>query len=379
MNILIAPNAFKHSLPASEIAEAIKSGFEDSNLESDYLLFPIADGGEGITDILIKKLKGRLEHVKVSDALGREIATSFGIIANDTAVIELASASGLKWLKNADLNPLITSSFGTGQLILKALDSGLRKFVIGLGNSATVDGGVGILQALGVKFLNVNHQEIGLGGAQLAHITQVDCSGIDIRLKDCHIKVACDVENKLLGESGAARVFAPQKGASEKMVVILENALTNFNRITKQDLGKDMSDLLHGGAAGGVAASLAIFLNAELVSGAGYLLQLTGFEEALSKSDLLVTAEGGLDEQTLAGKGPYGAAKLAKQKGLPVIVFAGQIPYNLDLSKFEYFDAVFSIGTGPVTLDEALKNTAQNLRRTACQVGKMLKLKLNTD
>lgn len=378
MHVIIAPNTFKNSLSAFDVAEAIKAGFVKSGLAASYTLFPIADGGEGITDILVRQLNGHLAPAKVQDALGREIKTSYGLIKNNTtAVIELARASGLSWLKKEELDPLRASTFGTGQLIIQALDKGIRHLVMGLGNSATIDGGMGMLTALGVRFLNKDGQLIKPGAGGLINLHTIDLSELDERLQDCGITVACDVENTLLGETGAAQVFGPQKGANPETVLLLEQGLTRLNQVVKEQLGIDMAGILHGGAAGGTAATLSAILKAQLVPGVDYLMDLTGFADFLSKADLLVTAEGGLDEQTLAGKGPYGVARRAKAKNIPVIALAGQIPATLDLARFKYFDAVFPIGTGPVALEEAILQTSKNLTRTAWQIGNLLQLSCN--
>ncbi|KAA5544830.1 glycerate kinase family protein [Adhaeribacter rhizoryzae] len=379
MHLIIAPNTFKHSLSAFAVAEAIKTGLQQSKLAATYTLFPIADGGEGITDILVQQLNGRLVPATVQDALGRNINTSFGLIKDDqVAVVELARASGLRWLQKHELNPLQASTFGTGQLIKQALDLGCRQIIMGLGNSATVDGGVGLLQALGVKFLDNQGQSIGLGAQGLLNLQSIDLTALDERLLTCNITVACDVENPLLGPKGAAQVFGPQKGANPETVLLLEQGLNRLNQVLKAALNKDMADWVHGGAAGGTAATLAAVLNADLVPGVNYLLDLTGFNEALANADLLITAEGGLDEQTLAGKGPYGVARHAQEKNIPVIALAGQIPANLNLALFEYFNAVFPIGTGPVSLEDALAHTTENLTRTAWQIGNLLQLNLRT-
>lgn len=378
MHLLIAPNTFKHSLSAFDVAKAIKEGLEKSNLPASFTLFPIADGGEGITDILVKQLNGRLQPVVVQDPLGRNIKTSFGIIPNNRmAIVELARASGLSWLHKDELNPLLASTYGTGQLIKCALDLNIRDIVMGLGNSATVDGGVGMLQALGAQFKDEQGKEIAPGAKGLLNLHSIVLSGLDVRLQECTITVACDVENPLLGPMGAARVFGPQKGADAQTVLILEEALTRLNEVVHSTFGKNIGDLVHGGAAGGTAAILAGVLGAELVPGVDYLLGLTNFSEALAMADLLITAEGGLDEQTLAGKGPYGVARQAKEKNIPVIALAGQIPPHLELTQFKYFDAVFPITTGPIPLELAIANTARNLSRTAWQIGNLLQLSFN--
>lgn len=379
MHIVISPNAFKHSLSGLEVAMAIRAGLEESGLAASYTVCPVADGGEGMLEILVNYWQGSLHTVTVPDPLGRPVEALFGLVnEGKTAIIELAQASGIKHLAHAERNPLQASTFGTGQLIKAALETGARDFLIGVGNSATVDGGTGLLQALGARFYDAANQLLTLGAAPLANLARMELTGLDPRLAQSKITVVCDVDNPLLGEQGAARVFGPQKGADAATVELLETSLARLAAIIQKDLGKDSTILSHGGAAGGTAAGLAAVLNADLVPGTEYILQKTNFSQVLKTADLLITAEGGLDEQTLAGKGPYGVAKVAKEHAVPVIAFAGQLPAGLDLKRFTYFDAVFPIGTGPVTLAEALAQTTINLHRTACQVGKILQLSLTS-
>ncbi|QNF35468.1 glycerate kinase [Adhaeribacter swui] len=379
MHVVISPNAFKHSLSGLEVANAIKAGLEESNIDATYFIFPVADGGEGMLEILVNHWQGTYRQVAVLDPLLRPITATFGLVnQGKTAVIELAQASGLKHLTSTEPDPLQASTYGTGQLVKAALDAGVQEILIGVGNSATVDGGTGLLQALGVQFYDEQDQQLPPGAASLRQLARIDLTELDSRLETCEITVVCDVDNPLLGPKGAAFVFGPQKGADEKAVVLLENALTNLAQIIQQQFNKQIAHLPHGGAAGGTAAGLAAILNAKLVPGTEYILQKTNFRELLNNADLLITAEGGLDEQTLAGKGPYGVAKLAKNLKIPVVALAGQMPVDLNLKDFHYFDAVFPIGTGPVPLTEAIAHTAVNLKRTACQVGKLLLLPVNT-
>ncbi len=378
MQIVISPNAFKHSLSGLEVAKAIQKGLEESGLKAQYTLCPVADGGEGMMEILVNFWQGTYHKATVQDPLGRSIEAIFGLINNGkTAVIELAQASGLKHLEPQERNPLRTSTFGTGQLLKAALDAGARDFIVGVGNSATVDGGTGLLQALGAEFYDANQQPLSPGAASLASLARIDISNLDPRLAQSKITVICDVDNYLLGDKGSARVFGPQKGADPAMVEVLENNLTRLATILQSNLGKDVTNLPHAGAAGGTAAGLAAVLNAELVPGTEFILRQIQFAEIIKNADLLITAEGGLDEQTLSGKGPYVVAKVAKEHHVPVIAFAGQFQAHLDLSQFKYFDVVLPIGTGPVTLNEALAQTAVNLQRTAFQVGKLWQLPLH--
>ncbi|HEY6902496.1 MAG TPA: glycerate kinase [Puia sp.] len=374
-NILIAPNAFKHGIDATGAANAIRTGLQNSALDCTCTVFPIGDGGDGTCELIVQKLGGRQVTVPVHDALGRPIDASYGLIDDgNTAVIEMADASGLRLIKKSELNPLIASSYGAGELIKAALDQGVKKIIFGIGGSATVDGGTGILEALGIRFLDSNHQPLtGLPEA-LSQLTAIDLSDLDPRVHSCEIVVLCDVDNLLLGSAGAAAVFGPQKGATEQDLPILEAALTRFAQTAFQLTGIDMTQLIHGGAAGGVSSGMHTFLGAQLVSGIDYFLQITGFEEALQNADIVITGEGSIDEQTLQGKGPYGVAHRAKAHGLPVIGLAGKIPLEKNTALGKYFDVLLSVGNEPAALERALQTTTQNLTRTAEAIGNLLAL-----
>ena len=375
MHILIAPNAFKNSLSAEEAAAAIKKGLQLSRLKCTDTCFPIADGGDGTGSLIIKKCKGQLIKKEVHDPLGRKISSQFGLIdKGKTAVIEMADSSGLRLLSKDELNPLTTSSAGTGELIRFALDEGVSKIIIAMGGSATVDGGCGILGALGVKFFNETGELLPPVPQSLENLARIDSSLLDQRICNCEIVVLCDVNNKLLGAQGSAAVFGPQKGAAPDDVAKLEKFLTNLNAVTYKQTGKRMSAMKHGGTAGGAAAGLSTFLNAKLVNGIEYFLQVTGFEKALQKCDLLITGEGSIDTQTLQGKGPFGVAKMAKQKSIPVIGLGGLVPLKADAVLNKYFDILMAIGNGPDGLPEALKNTRENLVRTSRIIGDLLSL-----
>ncbi|HYK47189.1 MAG TPA: glycerate kinase, partial [Parafilimonas sp.] len=325
MNILIAPNAFKNSLDAASVAAAIETGLLRSTLKCDCIRFPVGDGGDGTAEILVQRFEGRKMSRKAQDPLGRTIGVEFGLIEeNKTAVIEMADVSGLKLLKGKELDPLHATSFGTGELIRNALDKQVKKIILCIGGSATVDGGTGALRALGIRFLDQGNNVLNSLPAELNDLATIDLSALDKRIFNCEIVVLCDVENALLGEHGAAKIFGPQKGATEADVQKLETALNQFCDIVLQQAGKDMASIRHGGAAGGIAASFATLLNAELVNGIDYFLNITEFDKALTETDLVITGEGSIDEQTLRGKGPYGVAKRAKQKGVPVIALAGR-------------------------------------------------------
>src|SRR5690242_7740437 len=280
MHILIAPNAFKNSIDAKDAASAIKEGLLQSKLKCTCECFPVADGGDGTAALLIEKLKGTIIHTKVHDPLGRKIFSSFGIIDNgNTAVIELADTSGLRLLKPDEYDPLNTSTFGTGEMIIDALDKGAKKIILGIGGSATVDGGTGILKALGMRFFDSKENELQNLPRGLIDLASVDTSTIDERIFDAEIVVLCDVQNFLLGEKGAAKVFGPQKGATQEEVKTLEACLTKWRDITFRQTTKDMSAIKHGGAAGGVAACLTAYLNAQLVNGIDHFLHLIDFDK----------------------------------------------------------------------------------------------------
>ncbi|MBS1661496.1 MAG: glycerate kinase [Bacteroidetes bacterium] len=373
LRVLIAPNAFKHSLDADAAALAIEDGLRHSSLSCSCELFPVGDGGDGTGELIIKKCGGELVNVAVRDPLGRPIFASYGLIdGGGTAVIEMANASGLRLLAPSELNPLRALSFGTGQQMLSAVDKGVRRIVIGMGGSATVDGGVGILQALGCRFLDEEGVELSLLPGELVRLGSVDVSGMDKRVLDCEVVVLCDVDNFLLGAQGAAAMFGPQKGAKPEDVRLLDAGLERLAAVALRQLGRDMASITYGGTAGGASAGLFGFLNASLVNGIDYFLQLTGFEASVRRADIVITGEGSIDEQTLQGKGPFGVAAKAKEYGLPVIALAGKVPLGRNEALLRYFDVLLAIGNGPVDLPEALRSAGENMKRTGWEIGNML-------
>jgi glycerate kinase len=375
MHILIAPNAFKHSLSANQIAEAIQEGLKRSGATCTSECFPIADGGDGTGQLIVEKCGGIWHKYDVHDPLGRLIKAPLGIIdQGKTAVIEMADASGIRLVRSDEMLPLMASSFGTGELIRFALDRNVSRIIIGLGGSATVDGGIGILSALGIKFRDADGAELAALPINISQFRQIDLSGFDSRIFNCQITVLCDVDNLLLGEQGSAVVFGSQKGASPSDIKLLDLALTKLRDLAFQSTGIDMNEILHGGAAGGIAASLFTFLHARLVNGAEHFLELTDFEKRLKNADLLITGEGCLDEQTLQGKGPFAVAKLAKESNITVIGIAGSVPLNENPNLNRYFDIVMPIGNEPTDLQTAMNFTTSNLIRTASVIGKFLSL-----
>lgn len=373
MHILIAPNAFKNSATATEAAEAIQQGLLNSRLGCTTECFPIADGGDGTAELIIKKCNGTLVNVTVSDPLGRPVSTTFGLVDDGkTAIIEMANASGLRLLDADELNPMQTSSFGTGQMMKLALDSGVTTIILAMGGSATVDGGCGILNALGINFLDADGNILKPIPEELQRMASVDTRGLHNRIAACQIVVVCDVDNKLLGEQGAAMVFGPQKGATAEQVGMLEGFLANFSVVTQNYTRINIADIKYGGAAGGATSGIHAYLHARLVHGIEYFLQLTGFDQALQKADLVITGEGSVDAQTLQGKGPFGVAAMAKRYNLPVIGVAGKVPLDDDKELRKYFDVLLAIGNGPADMPTAIQHTHANLVRVGTEIARML-------
>ena len=372
MHVLIAPNAFKHALSAEEAATAIHQGLKRSALKCTTEVFPIGDGGDGTARLINNKLKGVAIQNKVLDPLGREISASFYFIKqNNLAVIELAEASGIKLLKKEEYNPLIVSTYGTGQLIRNALDLRVHQIILCIGGSATVDGGAGLLRALGIRFLDHHRKELQNLPEEFTKLHTVDISNLDKRIQQCKIIILCDVDNHLLGKDGAASVFGPQKGATSEDVIQLEKCLSQFAAITKDQFGVDIINVKHGGAAGGTAAGAYAYLNAKLEEGIDSFLSITNFEKAFLKADLIITGEGSIDIQTLHGKGPAGVAKKARAKGIPVIAFAGKIQGSPEQYQ-QLFNQVIPISDNEKDLETALLNTADNLAKASQRLGDQL-------
>lgn len=373
MQILIAPNAFKNSLPADKVAQAIAAGLTRSKLSCNITNFPIGDGGDGTMEILRSHLKLETVNVCSNDPLGRPIESTYGYRSStQTAFIEMADTAGIRLLEEQELNPMKTSSIGTGKVILDALNRGARDIILGVGGSATVDGGCGMMAALGVKFINGGGDVLGLYPESLQEVEEIDFSGVHERLKYCNITVLSDVKNKLLGINGAAFVFGPQKGATIEQVEQLDDFLERLNCRWITHLGKDASKLIGGGAAGGVAAGLWAMAGASLVSGIDYFLETAAFDEKLKSADLLITGEGALDEQTLEGKGPYGVAVKAKERGIPVIGIAGKVPLETNEHLAQYFDEIVPISHMAASFSEMKSSTYENLVRTGKLIGDLL-------
>lgn len=373
LHIVVAPNAFKHGLDAPEATVAITEGLKKSTLTCQIIPFPIGDGGDGTCSLIHRALKGKMIHCQTHDPLSRQIEASYSLLDDGkTAVIEMADASGIRLLKTHERNPMEATSAGTGHMIRHALEQGVTRIILGMGGSATVDGGCGMLHALGVRFLDDSGIELTPTPKGLATLSDIDLNNIHPRLRESEITIMCDVTNKLLGKDGAANIFGPQKGADPKKVIMLESFLSQLTSIVLKKTGKDMASVISGGAAGGAAAGMFALADAKLENGIDFFLKLTRFDEVLSKAECVITGEGSLDEQTLGGKGPYGVAIRAKERGIPVIGLAGHVPLQPSDGLLNTFDLLLPIGNGPTSLEEALENTASNLKRTAQTIGNWL-------
>lgn len=356
MKIVLAPNAFKGSLTAMQAASAMEQGIRTAFPEADILKVPVADGGDGLAEVLIDALEGEARIATVRGPLGGSVrATLCHVPALGLAVVEMAVASGLALLAPQDRNPALTTSYGTGELIRAALELGARHVVVGIGGSATNDGGVGMAAALGVRFLDAAGNDVAPIGGALSEIRRIDPSALDPRLVTVRCEAICDVDNPLLGPRGAAQVYGPQKGASPAQVEELEAGLAHLADVIASDLGLDVRDMPGAGAAGGLGAGLHAFLGAELRRGVELVLDLVGLDEQLAGADLVITAEGQIDYQTAFGKAPAGVAQRAKAQGIPCLAIAGGIGERItDLHQIG-IDAVFSLCPGPISLEQAME------------------------
>jgi glycerate kinase len=375
MKILVAPNALKGSLDPIEAARAIAEGLARSLPGAELLEVPIADGGDGTAAVLVHALGGRLVEAVAMDPLGRARKASFALIGDGSeAVVEVAQSSGLALLAPAEYRPMTASTYGAGLLVLAALDRGCRRIVLALGGSATVDGGAGLVEALGVRLLDASGHPVPRGGGGLERLARIDVSGIDPRLAAAKLVAVCDVDNVLLGEHGAAKTFGPQKGATSEMVDRLEANLAHMAGIILRDLGREVRHLQHGGAAGGLAAGLAGILDARLEPGADFVLGRLDIRRQLAGVDVAFTAEGHVDRQTLENKAPYALARAAREAGVPVIALAGGVSDDVLARAFDRFDAIVPICPRPMPLEEAMGHARQHLVSTAERVGRALGL-----
>ncbi|HCU1809761.1 glycerate kinase [Klebsiella aerogenes] len=375
MKIVIAPDSYKESLSALDVATAIEMGFREIYPHAEYVKVPVADGGEGTVEAMVAATQGHIVQVSVTGPLGEPVNAFYGLSGDmRCAYIEMAAASGLESVPPTRRNPLLTTSWGTGELIRHALDAGVSQIIIGIGGSATNDGGAGMAQALGAKLLSAGQQQIAPGGGALETLARIDLSELDPRLADCRIDVACDVTNPLTGPQGASAVFGPQKGATAAMIERLDRGLQHFAQIIDRDLDIDVLSLEGGGAAGGMGAALYAFCGANLRPGIEIVTDALGLADLVADADLVITGEGRIDSQTIHGKVPVGVAKVAKRFNVPVIGIAGSLTADVGVVHQHGLDAVFSVLYSVCTLDEALANAAANVRMTARNVAAVLQM-----
>ena len=381
MRIVVAPDSFKGSLSSIQAANAIEKGIigaaQTCREPVEVIKVPIADGGEGTVEAIITANKGEIVKTRVLDPLGREIDSFFGILPDNSAVIEMAAASGLNLLGDDERNPMKTTTYGTGQLIKEALDYGCKRIIIGIGGSATNDGGVGMAQALGVSFLDEEGNQIAFGGGELSKISKIDVSLLDPRIKDTVITIASDVKNPLCGPNGASAVYGPQKGATPEMVETLDRNLKHLAKTIHEQLNIDILNVPGSGAAGGLGAGLMAFLGAKFCLGIKLVTELARLEEKIQRADLVVTGEGSTDYQTLFGKVPHGIADTAKKYSKPVICISGSLGKGYEQLYNEGIDAFFSIVNRPMSLEEAMNNAEVLLEQTAKNVIKVYLRSLN--
>ena len=369
MKIIIAPQAFKGSISGMNAAKAIEAGVKIVLPDSETILLPIADGGDGTLETLIDVMGGDIVSETISGPFGSKIKADWGALSNKkTAILEMARTSGLALINPKDLDPYKATTFGLGELISKAMDKGYREFIVGIGGSATNDAGAGLAQALGVRLLNASGKEIDFGGFNLKYLDSIDMSRIDPRVKESIFKVACDVDNPMCGPEGASTVYGPQKGASKEMITVLDNALQHFSHIVNRDMNKQIKHMPGAGAAGGLGGGMFAFLNASLKKGVDIVLDTVDFDQKLENADLVITGEGQIDFQTVFSKAPIGVAKASKAKNIPVVGLSGSLGTNYELVHKHGIDAVFSITNSPMTLQESSDNAYELISKASEEI-----------
>ena len=375
MKVVIAIDSLKGSLSSMEAGLAIKEGVLSAQPDAEVIVKPLADGGEGTTDALIEGMNGERIDLTVTGPMHTPVDAYYGYLKDtNTAVMEMASAAGITLVPDSEKNPLLATSYGVGEIINDAIQRGCRNFIIGIGGSVTNDGGIGMLKALGVRFLDENGEDAGEGGQALAKVARIDVSGINPLLKECHIQVACDVNNPLCGENGSTYVYGPQKGVTEDMKKTLDEAMAHFAKVTSETLENDYMNTPGAGAAGGLGFAFLAYVGATLTPGIELILDAVGLEEELSGADVVVTGEGRLDFQTAMGKAPVGVARLAKKYNAKVIAFAGSVTKEATACNKEGIDAFFPILRSVCTLAEAMDPVAarNNMTATVEQVFRLL-------
>ncbi|WP_245976032.1 glycerate kinase [Paenibacillus prosopidis] len=380
LKILVAPNSYKGCLHAYEVAEFMEQGILEAFPQAEVHKMAVADGGEGTVKAIIGAIGGRLHEVKVTGPLGNPVKADIGLMKEGhTAVIEAASASGLTLVPKERLNPMLTTTYGTGQLIKEALELGCRKLIIGIGGSATNDGGVGMAQALGARFLNKDGENIGYGGGELESICRIDLSDMDPRIAECEFIIASDVTNPLCGENGASAVFGPQKGATPEMVRSLDNGLLHLSRVIESELGKDIANLQGAGAAGGLGGGLMAFLPGKMARGIDIVLEAADFENRVQQMDFVITGEGHTDHQTSFGKTPVGIARLAKKFNVPVICISGGITSDVQGLYEQGINVIVGVAQRPMTLEEAMIHAPALIRHAVSSVIRTLMITMRPE
>lgn len=375
MRIVIAPQEFKGSLTALEVGRAIERGIRRAEPDAETVVVPVADGGDGTLQALVDSSGGTVVVTRVTDPLGRPVDAEWGSMGDGvTAVIEMARSSGLALLAPEERDPLRTTTYGVGELFKAALDAGHRRFIVGIGGSATNDGGAGMAQALGIRLMDASGNDLPRGGAALADLDRIDISGLDERVKDVAVDVACDVNNPLCGRDGASAVYGPQKGATPEVVEQLDAALARLADVIERDLGVDIRKRPGAGAAGGLGAGFMAFLNADLKSGVDIVLEAVDLEGSLDGADLVITGEGQIDHSTVFNKAPVGVARLARERSIPVIAIVGGLGEGYRETHALGIDAAFPLVSGPMSLDEAIANAAKLLEGAAEEVMRALRV-----
>ena len=378
MKVVIAPDSYKESLTAMEVATAIENGFKEIMPDAEYIKLPMADGGEGTVQSLVDATGGDIVTVEVTGPLGQPVEGFYGLLGDgSTAVIEMAAASGLHLVEPNERNPLLTTTYGTGELIKAALDRGVDHIIIGIGGSSTNDGGVGMAQALGAKLVDANGVDLPFGGGALADLVSIDLSGLDSRLETVQLEVACDVDNPLCGPKGASHIFGPQKGATPEMVTELDANLAHYAEVIRQTNGKEVINQAGAGAAGGLGAALLGLFDATLRPGISIVMDAVNLAEVVKDADLVITGEGRIDSQTIHGKTPIGVARTAKLYNLPVIGIAGSTAQDCRVVHDHGLDAVYSVVLGATDLPTALKEAAFNVEMTSRNIAATLAMKFD--
>ncbi|MEK4758852.1 glycerate kinase [Viridibacillus sp. FSL E2-0187] len=373
MKIVVSPDSFKGSLTAIEAAKAMVAAIHEINPEIETVLLPVADGGEGTLEPLLEATNGHIISLQVQDPIGRLVEAEYGVLGDgETCVIEMAKASGLTLLTNDERNPLIASTYGTGQLIRHALDAGFRKFIIGVGGSATNDGGTGMLNALGMKFLNIDGKELELGAEALSTLHQIDDSFFDERIKISEFVIACDVDNPFVGTNGATTIFGPQKGVTPEMVQRIDDNLTILANKIEAMTGVALHNEPGAGAAGGIGGAFLAFFPVELKPGIEVVMKAIDFQGQILGASLIITGEGKSDFQTLSGKAPIGVANVAKELQIPVALISGYVDNDSYASLSEHFLAIASVVNESITQQDSIQNAAIHLRRRTFEMVKQI-------